>query len=252
LEKGAVSNNKSSLEQRIVAALTADVLTSAALGALIAEVEQAAVEACQAAKDTRERALDPIVADASALRQQADDLCFERDRLNVALPLLQQQCQQLRRAEEADAWLADYAQIEAQRDMLAAEFAASYPSLVGQLIELFQRAKAFDQEISGLLRRRPNACSTYYLAGVEQQARRSTQGPPLADQVRLPRFDDSNVMAWPVVDHSFAIAYADQVAAMRRRATDSYEERLAAQRAENERVMNYYAQQQKAKEERER
>jgi hypothetical protein len=49
-------------------------------------------------------------------------------------------------AERHERWLADCKKVEAQRDTLAAEFAATYPALVAQLVDLFQRMDEIDRE----------------------------------------------------------------------------------------------------------
>jgi hypothetical protein len=79
------------IEQRIAAALTANDIISADLAALIAEVEGAAQAADENATRAREEALDPaVVVDTAKVGAAVATATLSRDRLQAALPRLQE------------------------------------------------------------------------------------------------------------------------------------------------------------------
>jgi hypothetical protein len=89
-----------SLESRIAAMLSAADAKSEALAALITEVEAAAQEADATATETREEALDPTtVIDAAKVGAAVATAELTRDRLQAALPRLQERHKQARQAE---------------------------------------------------------------------------------------------------------------------------------------------------------
>jgi hypothetical protein len=249
----AVSNNKSSLEERVAAALTAEKLTSAALGALIAEVEQAAVDAGQAAKDTRERALDPIIAGASALRQQADDLCFESDRLNAALPRLQQRYRQATGQECYDAWAADFDAVVPRHAVAVERLRSVYTEFEQQLVAALSEAQAVDAEARRLMHYKPYHLTQAsndrrYLGDVELAAREiSALGlgtHSIVRDLKLPAFANAHRLAWPPPPPDYTAGTALSIPVRG-------PEYSAQRRAESERALEYYATQQRLKEERE-
>jgi hypothetical protein len=158
-----------------------------------------AVTADAAAERAGDRALDPTVIDP-ATRREAEDAAFTRDRLRAALPRLQERLQQVQEAEYAARWAAEFEQVEGRRNELAQEFAATYPRLVGQLVDLFSRAEAVDKEVSRVNGSAP-AGVRRRLAEVELAARDlesfSTTDPSIAKAVQLPDWGDSAKMAWP-------------------------------------------------------
>jgi hypothetical protein len=84
------------LEQRIASALNAAAITSSDLDTLIAESEAADLAAAKA----REAALDPaVVADTAKMGAAVATATLSRDRLQAALPRLQQQLKQARERE---------------------------------------------------------------------------------------------------------------------------------------------------------
>jgi hypothetical protein len=83
------------LEQRIASALNAAAITSSDLDTLIAESEAAAAAADLAAAKAREAALDPaVVVDTAKMGAAVATATLSRDRLQAALPRLQQQLKQ--------------------------------------------------------------------------------------------------------------------------------------------------------------
>jgi hypothetical protein len=96
------------LEQRIASALNAAAITSSDLDTLIAESEAAAAAADLAAAKAREAALDPaVVVDTAKMGAAVATATLSRDRLQAALPRLQQQLKQAREREYTAAWRED-------------------------------------------------------------------------------------------------------------------------------------------------
>jgi hypothetical protein len=138
----------SALEDRI-AATFADDVTSADIISMIAEVEGAALASGKSAEHARERALDPaLTAKAVAeARRQMEDSAFGRERLQTAVSRLRERLKEVRAQEENQRrWIA-YEKVKADRDMLAAELKASYPSLESRLGELIAKIEANDRQI---------------------------------------------------------------------------------------------------------
>ena len=57
-----------------------------------------------------------------------------RDRLQAALPRLQQQLEQVRERQCTEQWLEDYAAVKAKRDELVAELRERYPQVVNEMV----------------------------------------------------------------------------------------------------------------------
>src|SRR5450759_5624093 len=135
------------LEERIATVLSADT-ASDVVAILIAEVETAIIAADKAAAMEREKALDPLASpDAAKARASMEDAAFTRDRLRTVLPRLQARLQQIQAAEYAARWEADFEQVEGRRNELVQEYAATYPRLVAQLVDLFERIEVADKEV---------------------------------------------------------------------------------------------------------
>src|SRR5215467_6901364 len=108
-----------SIEQRIAAMLSAADAKSDAIASLIEEVETAAREADEAATKAREQALDPaVVVDVVEVGAAVASAALARDRLQAALPRLQQQLERAREREYTEQWREDYAAVKAKRDEL--------------------------------------------------------------------------------------------------------------------------------------
>jgi hypothetical protein len=92
--------------------LNAAAITSSDLDTLIAESEAADLAAAKA----REAALDPaVVADTAKMGAAVATATLSRDRLQAALPRLQQQLKQAREREYTAAWREDFKRAEAKR-----------------------------------------------------------------------------------------------------------------------------------------
>src|SRR5689334_19987812 len=117
------------IEQRITAALSDETITSAAIAKLVAETEAAIAEASRAAYEARSKALDPALSpDPAAARKAMEAAQFAVERLRTLLPRLRARHANLVEAEQRASWQADFAQVEAQRDAIAAELAEVYPA----------------------------------------------------------------------------------------------------------------------------
>jgi hypothetical protein len=150
-------NRLPTLEQRIAAALTPTDITSTDLGALIAEVEAAAAAADENATRAREEALDPaVVVDTAKVGAAVATATLTRDRLQAALPRLQERLKLVREQEDLAAWKADAEKLEVRRIAKMTEFADFYPPMYERIVDHLYSMRALDREIDDLNRRRPN------------------------------------------------------------------------------------------------
>jgi hypothetical protein len=226
------------LERKIAAAL--DSASAGELAALIAETEAAIVTATENAK--LERALDPLLSpDAKAARAAMEDAQFLVGRLQTLLPRLQQRCEAAQRAEYWAEWRADYEALKVKRDALAAEFRGVYPRAVAEIVSLFARIAANDEELSQLHRARP-AGVPLHLRNAEQEARNldafTRDTPSVTKELKLPDWERSNKLAWPL-PRPHNIPTVAPVAYDRRYSGDWWrdgEERAAAAQADQERI----------------
>ena len=202
------------IEERIASTLAAaDDVKSADLAALIQEVETAAQAADEAATKAREAALDPaVVVDAAKVGAAVASAALTRDRLQAALPRLQEQLKQAREREYVAAWREDYAAVKAKRDATAQMLRERYPAIVDELVTLMTNIAIIDKEVS-----RVNLAAPYgdhpRLRGTELTARgldRFMQPEvSIPQELRLPTFhrDDGPVLAWPPREPSLAETY---------------------------------------------
>ena len=200
-----------SIEQRIAAMLSAAEAKSDAIASLIEEVEAAAREADEAATKAREQALDPaVVVDVVEVGAAVASAALARDRLQAALPRLQQQLEQAREREYTEQWREDYAAVKAKRDELVAELRERYPQLVDEMVGLMTRMAEIDKEVD-----RVNSAAPYgdhpRLRSVELAARgvdRLLQPDiSIPQELRLPNLHGSSgrLFAWPPPQPNFGI-----------------------------------------------
>jgi hypothetical protein len=184
--------------------------------------------------------------------QEAAELTH--DRLHAVLPRLGGQYRNTKRAEEIQRWRADRDQVETAVNELASEMRDTYPELTKRLADLFQRMAQLDEEVQ-----RVNAAAPPggypHLLGAELAARGldnfSAASPSITKELKLPQ-----QMLWPPPTTPFAIlaARAMPVPAFRGGQGDWWKysgDRAEAQRADQERVAAYYAEQTRKQEERE-
>jgi hypothetical protein len=190
------------LEQRIAAALTATDMAADVIADLLAEAEEAMIAADEAVEVEYERAHDVLISpDADKAREALQLVEFRRDRLRTALTQLEARWAQVAAAEDAAKWEADYESRKAERDALAREFPQLYSELSDRLANFFHRVAAVDKEcerVNGTA----SAGEHRRLLGVELTARNldnfSHSNPSIIDAVRLPTFEQSDRMAWPL------------------------------------------------------
>jgi hypothetical protein len=119
------------LEQRIAAALSDDDIDSYHIADLLAETEQASIDADKAAITARELALDPIASpDAHKARAAIEDANFTSMRLRTVQPRLQTKYDKVSRAERHEKWASE-------------EATACQRSLGGHGVGMFRLRSAF-------------------------------------------------------------------------------------------------------------
>jgi chromosome segregation ATPase len=193
------------LDERIIGAFRSGV-TSADVAALISEAETAAAALAQAAEKARTRALDPTLSstEITAARRAMEDAAFRRDRMQEAVPRLNDRLKQLRREEEQARRWKEYTTALAERDALATELDEVYPAMAERLAGLMARVASNDAAIDRVNRSLPDGAK--WMASAEFVAR-SLSGwndgtapiPRITAQMRLPafRYDRHDPYAWP-------------------------------------------------------
>ena len=83
-----------------------------------------------------------------------------RDRLQAALPRLQEQLRQTRQAEAVAAWRAEAEELDARRIALMTEFAEFYPAMEKRIVDHLYTMRALDREINEFNSRRPDGSIT--------------------------------------------------------------------------------------------
>ena len=155
------------------------------------------------------------------------------------------------------AWLPEYDVLMRQRDALAEELSEVYPDAVAKLVDLFHRINGNDEELSRLHQARPPGV-TLHLLSSELEARGldgfSRDMPSLRTAVQL--FDwSSGQQIWPPRRQSAQSAFAAAVPVDDARFSANWaqdnERRAAAQRAEQQRVADFYARVTREQEDRE-
>ena len=169
---------------------------------LIPEAEAALATAEAAAEAERKKALDPIASPDTTKAEQAVWAAeFRRDRHRSFLSQLFKRLDDVERAEAAARRDADYDTVKAKWDAAAKEFAVQYPSLVGQLCDLFRRMKAVDEECTRFNSEASAAGDPRRLLAVELTARGlqnfSISDPSILATVQLPDWKKSDRIAWP-------------------------------------------------------
>ncbi len=242
------------LEQRISDALQSDAAaTSADVAALIEEAEAAIAKANKECAVEQTLALDP-----KAARQAIDDATFAANRLRTLVSKLEARYEEVLYQEQAAAWLSEHDTLRCERDALSEELRTVYPDIVSKIIDLFARMTANNEALSALHRARPPGVKQHLLSA-ELHARRldsfSRDTPSLLTSVCLVDWD-SGRQAWPPQKPAMASAVAAaMVAASSRRFSGDWwkesEQGAARQRAEQQRIADYYGRTTRGQEERE-
>jgi hypothetical protein len=177
----------------------------------VQETEAAAIAVGEAAARARTRALDPGTADPSEAKSEMIDAEFRRDRLNAALPRLQQRYTKVLQAEAKARWVEQYDSVGARVKELAEELRAAY-EFVPRLVDVLTRARELDQEVRRVRESKP--IDDVYdglprLLEVELTARNVAA---IGDRVLsldrdlvLPNWSDPTQKAWPPFELPLAV-----------------------------------------------
>jgi hypothetical protein len=248
------------LERRLLAVIgDAHEATAAELRALLEETEAAIIAAEQAAILSREQAFDPQRApDPVAARDQMENASLLVGRLQTLHSRLQRRVTAVEAAEHFRQWQCDFRDLKKEHDSLAKEFAQVYPTVCAQLFNLFGRLGSFDRRASQLHQRRPAGCSLH-IESAELTARKlerfTRDEPSLPTVVQLFALDGKQV--WPPKVARDMSLFAPVVIADAAHSPDWWRPEVQAARnaeakAEADRVAQYYEQQNKQREEREK
>lgn len=195
-----------SLDDRIADAFD-NVMSAAALTALLQEVQETSAVAKAESKAASALALDPRLrpADVADARQRMQDADFRSTRLDRAAEELSEVLDDAKSREKAQAVEIEYQAAKAERDQLVKEIGEEYPALAGKLISLLERIAANNER---LVRANPGRQGDQWLRPAEAVARDAPPNwevnptsdfPSLIQGVRLPNFNRAGVhgYAWP-------------------------------------------------------
>jgi len=145
------------LDERAVAALTDDTVSSAALAALVEETAAAIAAAESTAAAEKERAFDLALDHDAAKAAHAAmvDASFRADRLKVLAPRLRARWGETLRREEADAWKRERDEFEATVLPGILPARASYETALQAILNFFTQVSDFNAARGELLARRP-------------------------------------------------------------------------------------------------
>jgi hypothetical protein len=181
------------LDGRIASALS-EPLPSSEVAQLIAQAKQAGEEAQARAAAARKKALNPRLprGEVERARREMESDHFIAERLEVALAELDARHKELAADEENARRIARYAEVEAERDRLAAELRKLYPPFAERFRDLMTRIERNDNEIAILSRALPRECSA--LLGAELVAR--DLAGYMSNGVQIPRLSTVVLPGW--------------------------------------------------------
>ena len=216
-------------------------MSSETLSAVFNQAADALLDAEQLVNDTRSQALDPTNLDPDT-RTALDAAIWRQDKLQGAVSALRQRHQQILAQEQRAQWNVAADAIEARRDELTEEFAERYPDLIASLIELFQRVRAMDAEVDKINGEAPDSEGRRLLkVGIRGDLSVNTRLVGLSGQ-----------QVWPPVP---APILPEQVMPIIRGPGPNWFEEIARRDQQRQvdavRIANYYANQAKAREDRE-
>jgi hypothetical protein len=230
------------LAERIALALGGNgtPITSDALNLLFSEVADALLDVEQEVTVAQAKKLDPTVLDDT--RSALDAAVWRRDKLQSAVSALRTKHSQVMLQELRTAWNRDADAIEQKRDDLTEEFAAAYPELVAQLIELFQRVKVMDAEVDQINGAAPNSERRRLLpTGIRPDLQMNTKLLGLSGQVVWPPPAPPLAlqMTLPVIPHAGpnwfeAIAQRDQERQVEAQRVAAYHHRMAREKEQRD------------------
>jgi len=198
------------IDERIASALGSADRSAAELTALIADAEAAAADADATAERERTAALDPAkLVDTTRAGAALAAANLTRDRMRAAIPRLQQLREQARSREYAARWALKLAEVEKQRDAVAAMLRDRYPALVGEIVAIMQHIAEADAAVHQINSSAPAGAKR--LETVERHVRGALVQPDvwIAEQLRLPQLDRKGgpLLAWPP-QHQVSVAAA--------------------------------------------
>jgi hypothetical protein len=243
--------SKQTLEQRITAALGDDKVSADNLEQLLVEAEDGIAKADKESTIDQTLSLDP-----KAARQAIEDATFAANRLRMLLSKLHARHHQLCEQARVEEWEAKAQVLDEESIQLAEELREAYPTAENKVIDLFARIAAHRQRISALHQCRPPGVES--VRDPELIARNldgfDRERPTLLAEVHLLDLD-SGRQAWPPPQPSIASAFAAMAMPYDRYFTADWakdnERRVAARRAEQQRMADYYARLTQEQEERE-
>src|SRR5262249_39579034 len=247
------------LDEKINAALGNSTMAIDDLQQLLGEIETGIREGAKQVRQEHDRSLDPSTSpvdrDQAAQRSASADLeCLRLARALVTL--------RARRAEilQRERWSARFERQSAACAALAKEFADSYRSIAKQLVELLQRIESCDRESAAINSDASELDGEHRrLPKVELIARQlegfSSKTPSIIQNVTLPDWTGNSAF-WPLPQPSMASAFAAVAPPHHpHRFSANWwkdnERRAAAQRAEQQRIADYYARTTQEQEDRE-
>jgi hypothetical protein len=202
--------NAITIEQRIAQALSDENISSLDVAALLAETEEASIEADRAAVEARELAFDPIASpDANRARAAVETANFVCARLRTLLPRLQTKYDKVARNEAHAKWASEYERVKNKRDAAAEKLRLLYPEVAAKLVELLLDIEVIDKEVT-----RINDAGTPFLTdgspydaryallkSVELDARGldhfGVHDLKILKDLALPSFTEPTKLAWP-------------------------------------------------------
>jgi hypothetical protein len=253
----AGNGTQGNLEQRLSSVLADGRTSSSELRDLIKQTEAAADTAEREAARLHAAARELGCEDAAALEQKAlaADLLVER--MDAALPKLDQKLKEESAADYSRKWKLRHDRAVVARDTVAKRFAA-YREMAAQMAMIFEEAKYTDEKIIGPVNdSRPAGEAP--LQTCELHARKldafSRSIPSILDRVQLVNWDDSEKNIWPPRPVPMAVLMAESMVpapniAHTDRWFEAVGERRAEQAAEQQKTAAYYDEQARLKEER--
>lgn len=206
MDKTKTNGHTAPLDQRIAAGIVCDIADKAELTALIAEAEHVIAEAEETIKTESANALDISNSDPDHSDLQVRRAQRTIARLDQVIPKLQERIRSIEAFEYREQWNANADLLEAQHDALAEELAELYPSVVQQLSDLYERIDANNEAISRLHAAAPSISwgeASRRLLDAELIARNlpnyDAAHPPLRNNLKLPDWDISRDIAFPVI-----------------------------------------------------
>jgi hypothetical protein len=255
----ATERPRLSLERRVGVALANNGINTSSdeIRMLIEEVETAAAEATVLAQEFKRASLDVDNDDPLTADRQHRELAIHRERLLITIPHLRKRLATVVSLENTDRYVADRNKVAARRDDAAKQF-CEIRDIFDDLVDLFSLVAEVDAEVNRVNASNPTGGEP--LATVECYARRidafSRSQPSIVANTQLPDWSDSQRLLWPPPRTPMSVLVAGAMSSSPDpRYTDNwaaaYEERRAEQEAEAARTAAYYAEQHRAREERE-